>query len=117
MSAGVHAYRNALRATRVAFRNDLPVLNAARHKIRQEFEANRNVAADVQQERINHMNDVLKFLIQNIVQGEPQDNGRVMLHFHDRTELGDNETIKQNHKDNLGSLATAKGAKFKKCSD
>lgn len=117
MSSGIHAYRNALRATKVAFRNDIPVLQKARAQIRQGFEDSRSATPEELTEQIKHMNEVSAFLIKNIVQGEKQDNGRFMLNFHEQTELGDNESIKQLNKSEFGSLAGKKGAAFKKCSD
>lgn len=108
------AYRQALRATRVAFKTDLPVLTAARTQIKQGFLDNKNITdQDEQQEAVDKMNEVSKFLIKNIVQGEKKDDGKYFLNFHERTELGDNESIKQS-KAEMGSLA---GAKAKKCSD
>lgn len=110
----INAYRNALRATRVAFKNDLPVLTAARTQIKQGFIDNKDLAQqEQQQEAIDKMNEVSQFLIKNIVQGEKQEGEKYFLKFHDRTELGDNETIKQS-KAEMGSLA---GAKVKRCSD
>lgn len=110
----INAYRNALRATRVAFKNDLPVLTAARTQIKQGFIDNKNLADQEQQkEAIDKMNEVSQFLVKNIVQGERQEDDKYFLKFHDRTELGDNETIKQS-KAEMGSLA---GAKVKRCSD
>lgn len=108
------AYRNALRATRVAFKTDLPVLMAARTQIKQGFVDNKDLADQEQQhEAIDKMNEVSQFLIKNIVQGEKQEGDKYFLNFHERTELGDNETIKQS-KAEMGSLA---GARVKKCSD
>lgn len=71
--------------------------------------ANKNSAnAD---EDIDKLNEVSKFLVQNIVQGEKQGDGKYFLKFHDKTELGDNETIKQNNRVNMGSLAGSKAKK------
>lgn len=115
MSVALSAYRTALRATGVAFRGDTTVLNAARLKIKQGFEENRELSdAGKIDEEIQKLNEVSSFLIKNIVQGELKDGEKYHLKFHSRTELGDNESIKQNNRANLGSLA---GAKVKKCSD
>ncbi|KAK6200515.1 mitochondrial zinc maintenance protein 1, mitochondrial [Scheffersomyces amazonensis] len=112
------AYRNALRATRIAFRQDIPILQGARLQIKQGFEKHRNLdSLDKIEEEITKLNEVSQFLIKNIVQGEKQSDGKYFLNFHEKTELGDNETIKQGGKSNLGSLAGAKGSKVKKCSD
>lgn len=115
MSRALQAYRAALRSTRVAFSGDLEVLYASRAKIRQGFEEHRALADPTQiEDEINKLNEVSQFLVKNIVQGERDKDGKYFLKFHENTELGDNETIKQGNKANLGSLA---GAKVKKCSD
>jgi complex III assembly factor LYRM7 len=109
------AYRTALRATKLAFQGDEPILNAARLQIKQGFHKNQD-NSNIEQvtEEIGKLNEVSKFLTQNIVQGEKQGtDGKYLLKFHDKTELGDNDTIKQKKSD-LGSLA---GAKAKKCTD
>lgn len=105
MSKALQAYRGALRATKLSFAQDNQVLLAARKQIRDGFEANRT--CDNAEEEITKLNDVSQFLIKNIVQGEKQDDGKYFLKFHDKTELGDNETIKQNNKADMGSLAGA----------
>jgi len=108
-NAALSAYRNALRATRIAFANDIPVLAGARSQIKQGFLDSKDLTDSNQiDEQITHLNDVSKFLVKNIVQGERQADGKYFLNFHEKTELGDNESIKQ-HK--LGSLSG------KKCSD
>ncbi|KAK6458682.1 mitochondrial zinc maintenance protein 1, mitochondrial [Scheffersomyces xylosifermentans] len=113
-AAAVRAYRNALRATKVAFRQDIPMLASARSQIRQGFQQHSDLTDTTQiEEEIQKLNDVSKFLIQNIVQGEKKEDGKYLLNFHERTELGDNETIKQS-KNEMGSLS---GAKAKKRSD
>lgn len=109
----ISAYRNALRATQLAFSKDLPVLESARSQIKLGFIESRDFEDEKAQEAIDKMNEVSAFLVKNIVQGERKESGKYFLNFHERTELGDNETIKQNKSD-LGSLA---GAKVKKCSD
>ncbi|ABN64330.1 predicted protein [Scheffersomyces stipitis CBS 6054] len=115
VSAAKSAYRNALRATRIAFRQDVPVLSSARLQIKDGFTKNRELKDEAEiSEAISKLNEVSKFLVQNIVQGEKQEDGKYFLNFHEKTELGDNETIRQGNKANLGSLA---GAKVKKCSD
>lgn len=91
------------------------ILQKARSQIRQGFEEFRDATPEVKQEKIDHMNAVSKFLVENIVQGEMQENGRYMLNFHEKTELGDNESIKQGNLA-FGTLAGAKGSKLKKCS-
>ncbi|ODV81473.1 mitochondrial zinc maintenance protein 1, mitochondrial, partial [Suhomyces tanzawaensis NRRL Y-17324] len=116
-TAAISAYRQALRATRLAFQNDIPVLSAARTQIRQGFDNHRSLQEQEQiDEEIKKMNEISTFLVKNIVQGEKRVEGnkdRYYLKFHDKTELGDNETIKQAGRANMGSLA---GVKAKKCS-
>lgn len=113
MSKAIHAYKEALRATRVAFKNDLRVLQAARSEFRRRTEENRSLADQQQIDKaVQEMSDVANFLIKNIVQAEQREKDRYFLHFHDKTELGSNETIKQNNRANMGTLA---GVKAKKC--
>ncbi|CAK7913318.1 mitochondrial zinc maintenance protein 1, mitochondrial [[Candida] anglica] len=113
-SAALSAYRTALRATRVAFKNDAEVLLASRAKIKQGFFEDLEQGSQTVQEKIDNLNSVSKFLVQNIVQGEKKEDGQYFLNIHDKTELGDNETIKQKKAD-MGSLAGAKATK--RCSD
>ncbi|CAI5758455.1 unnamed protein product [Candida verbasci] len=109
-------YREALRATRIAFHNDITVLKAARLQIKQEIKQskNQNQSNDEIQIGLQKLKDINKFLIENLVQGEKQNNGKYLLNFHDKIELGDNETIKQNHKEKMGSLSNAKTVKLSK---
>ena len=117
MSATLSAYRNALRATKVVFRHDLPILTAARTQIKENIRNNSNLKDTTEiVEAVKKLNDVSKFLISNIVQGEKQDDGKYFLNFHEKTELGDNESIKQGKK-NLGSLAGKKGSSIRSCKD
>lgn len=111
----LQAYRAALRATRIAFNGDAVVLNSARAKIREGFDTNRALADEQEiQKAVKDLNEVSLFLVKNIVQGEQEKDGRYFLKFHDKTELGSNETIKQNNRANMGSLA---GVKVRKCTD
>lgn len=104
LSSAITAYRNLLRASRVAFRNDLEVLQAARSKMREEF-AQKDSDKPVE-ERLEHANAVAKFLVQNVVQGVRKEEDKFTLNIHNKTELGDNNTIKQKKSD-MGSLAGA----------
>lgn len=111
----LQAYRTALRATRIAFNGDNTVLNSARLRIREGFESNRTLSDGQEIEKaVKDLNEVALFLVKNIVQGEPKEDGRYFLKFHEKTELGSNETIKQDNRANMGSLA---GVKVRKCSD
>jgi len=111
----LQAYRNALRATRVAFNGDQVVLHAARTRVREGFESNRALSDEAEiTKAVTELNEVARFLVKNIVQGEQEKDGRYFLKFHDKTELGSNESIKQSNRANMGSLA---GVKARKCSD
>lgn len=106
--SAISAYREALRATAVAFKGDAKVLSAARQRIREGYELNRELADSEKVEKaITELREVAKFLVQNIVQGEQKEDGKYFLKFHSKTELGDNETIKHSKKE-MGSLAGAK---------
>lgn len=108
-------YRAALRATRVAFNGDAKILTAARLKIREGYDKNRNLTDKEEiNKAITDLDEVAKFLVKNIVQAEEKEKNKYFLHFHKDTELGDNDTIKQNNRANMGSLA---GAKVRRCSD
>lgn len=110
----IQAYRSALRATKLAFRNDVTVLESARAKIKEGILEHKDLVGDAMNVEINKLNEVSKFLTMNIVQGQLQEDGRYYLNFHDKTELGDNETIKQGKKhDDMGSLAGKKPDTFK----
>lgn len=111
----IAGYKAALRATRIAFRNDDHVLKSARDKIRAGFEENRHLQnSEKVNEELDKLAEVSKFLVRNIVQAVRQDDSdKYLLNFHDQIELGDNDTIKKNSRVDLGSLA---GAKVKKCS-
>ncbi|KAF4306325.1 Mitochondrial zinc maintenance protein 1, mitochondrial [Botryosphaeria dothidea] len=102
------AYRNILRATRLAFQGDLAILSAARAKARDDFDASRNLQPNSEdaQKQVAHANEVAKILKENVVQGQANDDGRYKLRIHEHTERGDNETIKQTKGNN--SLAGVK---------
>lgn len=113
--AALLVYRSALRATRTAFNGDNKMLLASRQKIREGYELNRNLTDKEEiNKAVKDLDEVAKFLVKNIVQAEKQENDRYFLKFHKKTELGDNSTIKQNNRANMGSLA---GAKVRRCSD
>ncbi|MCJ1308781.1 Mitochondrial zinc maintenance protein 1, mitochondrial [Agyrium rufum] len=66
------AYRQILRATRIAFRDDHRMLISARHQVRSTFQLDRDLppsSAEVS-EKIAHAQDVAKILRQNVVQGK-----------------------------------------------
>ncbi|KAI5967268.1 MZM1 [Candida margitis] len=113
------AYKTALKSINTAFKSDTPLLAAAKQQIKQQIYANQHLTDKTElDEAITKLNEVSKFILQNIVQGQLQKDGRYFLNFHEKTELGDNETIKQK-KSEMGSLSGAKGSRIraKKCSE
>lgn len=94
----LNVYRGALRATRIAFDNDLKTLAAARAQIRQEMRATESKThpkLNVTQ-RIDLLQQVSEFLKHNIVQGvknQADAESRYTLNIHKETELGDNDDI------------------------
>ncbi|CEP61266.1 Mzm1p LALA0_S02e10528g [Lachancea lanzarotensis] len=92
--AALAAYRNGLRATRVAFSQDTRVLLAARTQMRDGMVHPPNPELSPEQQ-ISHLNDVAEFLRRNIVQGKKTEGDKYALNIHKDTELGDNETVKQ----------------------
>ncbi|KAH3900944.1 Mzm1p SCDLUD_002405 [Saccharomycodes ludwigii] len=100
----LNAYRNGLRATRIAFGPDKMLLVASRKKMKEGMlnpPKDLNIPKPVTVEKqIKHLNDVALFLRRNIVQGVKKDkdtSGKVRYHLniHKETELGDNESIKK----------------------
>ncbi|EGD89189.1 mitochondrial zinc maintenance protein 1, mitochondrial [Trichophyton rubrum D6] len=99
--SALSAYRQLLRATRIAFNGDYPVLHAARAEARKQFEQNRQLGVDTPL-KIQHALETAHILKTNIVQGtkiETKDEGgekvdRYSLRIHEYTERGDNDTIK-----------------------
>ncbi|KAM0668070.1 hypothetical protein ACQRIT_000570 [Beauveria bassiana] len=96
MAAAV-AYRNIMRAARVAFEGDAPTLLAAQSRIRDEFRSKQ--ALDPKDstvgEGIEHATQVAQFLRQNVVQGKKMEGEeKYKLRIHKDTERGDNESIK-----------------------
>ncbi|KAE8155029.1 mitochondrial zinc maintenance protein 1, mitochondrial [Aspergillus avenaceus] len=95
------AYRQLLRATRIAFREDARVLLAARQEARQNFDNHPRVGIDTPMQ-INHAIEVANILKHNIVQGVREDGNEAAkweLRIHDDIERGDNDTIKHAGKD------------------
>lgn len=91
------AYRHVLRATRVAFANDVSLLHASRDQARNTFKKNASMllASSLEAEtQIQHAEEVAKVLRRNVVQGEHVDEDRWKLNIHQETERGDNFTVK-----------------------
>ncbi|KAL5045953.1 mitochondrial zinc maintenance protein 1, mitochondrial [Aspergillus fruticulosus] len=94
--SALSAYRQLLRATRIAFQNDTRVLVAARQEARQNFEKHRRNGIDTPMQ-INHALEVASILRHNIVQGArdaEDENAKWELRIHDEIERGDNDSIK-----------------------
>ncbi|EMG45326.1 tRNA 2'-phosphotransferase, putative [Candida maltosa Xu316] len=98
-SSTLSAYRGVLRAIRFTFRGDTPILQNAVQELKRQTLENSNLKTQEEIDQgIEKLNGVSRFIISNLVQGEKQDDGKYFLNFHDKTELGDNETIKQEWK-------------------
>ncbi|KAE8311232.1 Complex1LYR-like protein [Aspergillus parasiticus SU-1] len=90
------AYRQILRATRIAFHEDTRVLLAARQEARRQFDEHKRVGIDTPMQ-INHAIEVASILKHNIVQGvkpEGDEAAKWELRIHDDIERGDNDSIK-----------------------
>ncbi|KAH8907380.1 mitochondrial zinc maintenance protein 1, mitochondrial [Coniochaeta sp. PMI_546] len=89
------AYRNLLRAARIAFDGDTRVLTAAREQIQQGFRDMRSLPASdpAVQAAVQHAQEVASFLRSNVVQGQ-KEGDVYKLRIHDEIERGDNDTIK-----------------------
>ncbi|KAF3768606.1 hypothetical protein M406DRAFT_251321 [Cryphonectria parasitica EP155] len=90
------AYRNILRATRIAFQGDERVLSAARLQARTMFreKASLQPADPAVAPAIQHAEAVAEALRANVVQGSQQGDGSTYkLRIHEYTERGDNDTI------------------------
>ena len=105
----LNAYRSALRATKIAFDNDVTRLSAARFQIKNEMKLPKSTTNPkfTEIQRIELLENVSSFLKHNIVQGvkkstEEKSKSRYALNIHKDTELGDNEEIKKN-KSRFGS--------------
>ncbi|KAL7928979.1 hypothetical protein V8C35DRAFT_316669 [Trichoderma chlorosporum] len=92
------AYRNLMRAARIAFQGDVHVLSAAQNQIRQGFQENRALDSDSSiQTAIRHAEDVATILRENVVQGQKTetkgDEHTYKLRIHEHTERGDNDSV------------------------
>jgi complex III assembly factor LYRM7 len=90
------AYRQLLRATRVAFQDDVRVLIASRQEARRNFDAHRRLAVDTPMQ-IKHAVEVADLLRHNLVQGSREqgnEDAKWELRIHDEIERGDNDSIK-----------------------
>ncbi|KAF9775693.1 Mitochondrial zinc maintenance protein 1, mitochondrial [Fusarium sp. DS 682] len=103
-----------MRAARIAFQGDAPILSAAQLQIRNEFRQKASIDASDAPAAIQHAEEVAKVLRQNVVQGQRVEEGKdtfsklepvyrgrgqeliesTELRIHDDIERGDNESIK-----------------------
>ncbi|KAL2134584.1 hypothetical protein VTI74DRAFT_11406 [Chaetomium olivicolor] len=97
--AAVQAYKNLLRAARIAFEGDTRMLVAARQQIRQGFREKASLPASDPsiQPAIQHAEEVASFLKANLVQGR-KEGSTYKLRIHEHTERGDNDSIKMGNK-------------------
>ncbi|KAF5021091.1 hypothetical protein F66182_6880 [Fusarium sp. NRRL 66182] len=116
----LNAYRHLLRAARIAFLGDAPMLSAAQLQIRSQFRQKASIDASEAPAAIQHAEEVAQVLRQNVVQGRKIEDGKdtyselktsifaqeqgkgkeyllihnVELRIHEHIERGDNESIK-----------------------
>ncbi|KAL1873426.1 hypothetical protein VTK73DRAFT_1017 [Phialemonium thermophilum] len=95
MSATLRTYRHLLRAAQVAFHGDIPVLNAARQRIRDGFREKASISPSdpAIESALKHAEEVAQFLKTNVVQGK-KEGDVYRLRIHKDIERGDNDTIK-----------------------
>ncbi|KAG0235342.1 hypothetical protein BGW41_000836 [Actinomortierella wolfii] len=94
----LNAYRDLLRAQRVAFQGDIATLSAARDKTYQEFNMRRNETNEkIIDEQLELAKQVASLLRHNLVQGVQKQDQKDLyeLKIRPETELGDNETLRQ----------------------
>ncbi|KAM0714417.1 hypothetical protein Q7P37_010204 [Cladosporium fusiforme] len=91
-------YRQLLRATFIAFKGDVPTLQASRQFAREAYNTSRGLEAgsEQQDDAVKHVQSVTKILRENVVQGQHKGDGEhYKLNIHEHTERGDNETAKK----------------------
>ncbi|KHN94427.1 mitochondrial complex I protein Fmp36 [Metarhizium album ARSEF 1941] len=92
------AYRNLMRAARIAFEGDAPILAAAQQQIRDVFRQRSSLDSSdpSTREDIQRAQEIADFLKANVVQGKRMEGGDNMyrLRIHEHTERGDNDSIK-----------------------
>ncbi|KAF4462154.1 Mitochondrial zinc maintenance 1 mitochondrial [Fusarium albosuccineum] len=90
------AYRHLMRAARIAFQGDGPILSAAQLQIRNEFRQKASIDPSAAPAAIQHAEEVAKVLRENVVQGKKTEEGpdTYKLRIHEHIERGDNESIK-----------------------
>ncbi|EAS29700.1 uncharacterized protein CIMG_08446 [Coccidioides immitis RS] len=98
---GMNAYRQLLRAMRIAFEGDFRTYHAARTEARRQFDMNRQLGEGTPA-LIQNALEVAHILKTNIVQGEKVETtnekgetvDRYSLRIHEHIERGDNDTVK-----------------------
>ncbi|KAL9935017.1 hypothetical protein V8E36_006093 [Tilletia maclaganii] len=108
----VRLYRRILRASETAFANDANTLSAWRN-----FAATRFRSADADpakyEEHVKHAEEVEQTLRTNVVQGVWRaETDTYSLKIRPETELGSNETIKQNRNKQIADLKNSKRPKL-----
>ncbi|KAG5974699.1 hypothetical protein E4U55_008085 [Claviceps digitariae] len=78
--AALAAYRELMRAARLAFQGDAPVLAAAQQQIRAGFSRQASLcpSESTTRDAIQHAQDVAQFLRANVVQGKRMDSEKDM---------------------------------------
>lgn len=88
------AYRHVLRSINLTFKNDTRMLTAAKFNLNQMARKNHNLEdATALESKVNEMEDIAKFLKENIVQGVSDGKDIYHLNIHSGTEINDNDTI------------------------
>ena len=112
------AYKESIRAMSFTFFNDIQSLHKSKLILKQTAknpsEMKQKMFKDLPESKedlIKHLEDMNKILIQNVAQAQQKSKFKYELKMHDKIELGDNETIKENK----GSQY--KNKPFKRCSD
>ncbi|KAK0552911.1 hypothetical protein OC846_001490 [Tilletia horrida] len=108
----LHLYRRILRTSQVTFANDQATYQAWRSFAAAQFRAADPDPAKYE-EHVKHAQEVEDTLRRNVVQGQWRDDtGAYSLRIRPDTELGSNETIKQNRNKQIADLKISKRPTF-----
>jgi len=93
-SAALATYRHLLRATKIAFAEDIPILRASRAHARTEFRKGKTLAPGSTEaaQGIEHAQGVTQILRENLVQGTNVGGDKWKLNIHEHTQRLDNDT-------------------------
>ncbi|KAG4306502.1 hypothetical protein PORY_000490 [Pneumocystis oryctolagi] len=82
------SYRNLLRAIKVAFKDDIPLLSASKKQIRDVFYQDKGKILSENEiyKKVLYANDVANILRKNVVQGRLNESGHYSLRIHHDTE-------------------------------